>query len=345
MASTRAQILIRFSSLGDLVLCSALLQNLQKTRPSETPIFISSSSFQDFLESSFPQPLKVVGLKTGLFGYFVAGYRLAKALFKDGIRNFEIFDLHGVAKSAALIWGFRIFCARHKSQLKVQHSEKKSLLRSLSVFFSKDLLGKRFIYKSHLKLSASASNESPSLRVAAGVERSKNRVLIAADAKHWKKRWIIGHWEKLIGALLQEPEQYSITLVGGRDALPHDIVDDLMERFPRRIENRLGQSEVTELSAIAAAHALTICGNSAWLHISEAVGTPVVSLPGPIVSGFGFSPWMKDSLELDVKLKCRPCTKHGGGLCRNFGDDFHACMKLVSPERVLEAVRTRLKVR
>ncbi len=351
----KTQVLIRFSSLGDLVLCTALVQRLQKSSP--LPVhFVTQDIFAPFVEASFPQPLKVIGQKTkGYFNMFMGGFALAKNLRQGGSTDIEVFDLHGVLKSSIFIFGIRFYALTKKLKIKVLRSKKYSLLRNLSVILKKDLLGKRFVYQSHLKLAPNkvADNEADKVADAVAnfehpllqtldVIRNTKRILIATDAKHWKKRWILSHWQVFFAQLLNLPQGYEITLVGHQDSLPMDVLDELTDKFPSRVNNLLGKTSLTELATIAASHSLTVCGNSAWLHISEAVGTPVVSLAGPIVPGFGFSPWMNQSTELSVSLRCRPCTLHGGGSCYRIGNNFHACMKFITPDQVLSSVQSKM---
>src|SRR5690606_39127817 len=112
---------------------------------------------------------------------------------------------------------------------------------------------------------------------------------------------------------------------------------------PHPLRNLLGKTRLEALAGIAAQHQVAVCGNSAWLHIAEAVGTPVVALAGPIVPGFGFSPWLPESVELSVSLPCRPCTLHGDGACHLRGDRHHACMRDISAAQVFQALKERLR--
>ncbi len=342
----RTRLLIRLSALGDIVLCSALVAKIQQKYAGDALIFITQKAFKDFVTRSFPQPLKVIGMDSagwGIFIYFYYGFRLAALLKAQNRQDIEVYDLHGVAKSSAFIWGFRLKALLLGMRVSAFKSEKFSLRRNLSVFFGKDLLGRRHNFRAHLKALKSTeilSSDTPLLLATRPTPNSQRsfHLLVAPDSQHWKKRWILTYWEELLPRLLREHLELRVSLVGGSECLPEELTEDLSKEFGERVHNLLGQTAVEKLPEIAAGADLCLCGNSAWLHISEAVGTPVISLAGPIVPGFGFSPWRAESIEMGVELNCRPCSRHGGGLCKYVGSEFHACMKEIRPESVFEEV-------
>lgn len=339
--SSRANFVLRFSSLGDIVLCSALAQKLCTEDPQALNYFVTNKSFKTFVKHSFPcHELKVLSVEKGVLSYFFSGIKIAYQMQKKykELREINLYDLHRVSKSAAWIRGFRLMSLFVKRfHTKLLQSEKHSLKRNLSIWRKKDLLGKRFVYLDHLKIAPGNNNYHPQL-IHKKNDSLRNKILIAPDSAKWKKKWLTQHWEELFRLLLKSEKNYSITLVGGNKCLPIDLVDEFEDIATGRFENKLGKTRVDELAQIAAEHQLTICGNSAWLHISEAVNTPVISLAGPIVPGFGFSPWQHRSVELSVDLPCRPCSKHGGGLCTQRGENFHACMKKITANKVFSEV-------
>lgn len=347
---------LRLSALGDLVLCSAFAAELSRRRPGEPFTFVTSAGFADFVRASFPAALEAEGLarpRFGLLGWFLRGLALARRLAQAGDR-LRLYDLHGVGKTRAMSWGFRLDAWRRGYTLRILRTPKRSALRALSVVLGRDLIGPRHVYREHLALldaefpEARAPQARPRLLVPPpGREASAGapRFLIAPDASRWKKRWPVEAWEKLLERLLSEWPQARLTLVGNAQALPQDLRDDLAERHGERVEDLIGRTALADLPAVAARHALVVCGNSGWLHVAEATGVPAVALAGPIVPGFGFSPWRPDSQELSVELDCRPCTRHGGGICRRVGTEFHACMRFIRPEDVLGAVRRALAAR
>ena len=374
MAPPESQhVFVRFSSLGDLVLCTALVAAVRRAHPSAPLHFVTTRAFLPLLER-FPGGVSPVGLtalerrsfrKSHLFWEARA---VARKLFHQN-RHIILYDLHGVPKSALVILAFRLarWEAGGNARLEVRRTRKHTFARMLSVLLRRDLLGPRHVFREHLRLAGpeldashldasqpEASHRDAPQRNAPQPETphlesretglSARRILLAPDAQRWKKRWLVSHWRILIMDLLNAPEGFELTLVGGERTLPPDLLSELATQFPGRVHNRLGSTALTDLPDIARAHALTVCGNSAWLHLTEAVGRPVVALAGPIVPGFGFSPWRPDSAELSVpNLRCRPCTRHGGGWCSQRGERFHACMKFIAPSTVLSEVRRRLK--
>ncbi len=341
--------IVRFSSLGDIVLCAGFTEKLaleNSSQPGREIIFATQKSFQDIIGTFSKTPKATWGLaSSSLSIFFQTLEHLQKEHEREKINAIRVFDLHGVPKSLAFRMATLLFSLKNRISYQSFKSPKKSLRRWLILLFKKDLLGKRFVYAEHQKLlKASTQVFYPQLakrhiEIAPGT----TPLLIAPDSQHWKKKWPVTYWEKFFQLAKTELPNAEFTLVGGPGIFPQDLLDSLQESFGDRFKNRIGLHPLSDLSRIASAHVLTLCGNSAWQHISESVGVPVISMPGPIVKGFGFAPFLPTSRELEVQLPCRPCTRHGGGACHLKGDDFHACMKHIRPELLIQNTKDALR--
>lgn len=84
---------------------------------------------------------------------------------------------------------------------------------------------------------------------------------------------------------------------------------------------------------------VAVTNDSGLLHLSEAVGTPVVALFGPTVRAFGYFPLLASSLALERELDCRPCSRTGSRPCHR-GD--LACLDRIPAAEVRDAVAARL---
>jgi heptosyltransferase-2 len=79
-----------------------------------------------------------------------------------------------------------------------------------------------------------------------------------------------------------------------------------------------------------------VSGDTGVMHLSTAVGVPVVALYGPTVEHFGFFPYHAKAAILQREIGCRPCSAHGGPACPL---THHRCMQDLLPDQVLEALR------
>ncbi len=334
-------VVIRFSALGDLVLTSAFVKELR-----DSVIYVSSEQFKPFLEEYLPNPnLKVYGVhkpKLGLIGWFKEGYSFAKFLTQylktADEKQVFIYDLHNVGKSTFFSWGLRIGLKENAPSLTCvfKKTKKYRLKRWLQLVFKiEDYDLKALpVYKRHLELLDESSKSTPELnsidkKVKFLTGNRQLRILIAPDAQHHKKLWPTEYWNELL-AKLSEINSITIHLkVVSQNKKLHDI-QKYFDQSHHTLEDLQGKTALLDLPGLASDSDLTICSNSAWLHISEAVGTPVLALAGPIVEEFGFSPWMKKSKELSVNLKCRPCTLHGDGICYNLKQ--FECMRRIKAQ-------------
>ena len=91
-----------------------------------------------------------------------------------------------------------------------------------------------------------------------------------------------------------------------------------------------GTLTLPELANLLGAVSATVSNDSGGMHLSEAVGTPVVALFGPTIREFGFAPILNSSRIVEVdSLSCRPCGIHGGRFCPL---GHHRCMTGISVE-------------
>ena len=336
-------VVLRFSALGDIVLTSAFIRSL------EAPvIYVTNETFKKFVEEFMPhKQLKAYGVikPKGLIAWFREGLVFANFLSHlvgaSPNESIHIYDLHNVGKSTMFLWGVQ-WGLRSQSAINrivIRKTQKYRFQRWLQILFKIEIpeLKSRPMFQRHIELLEHVSRETPLLthqnRIPLFVNGDRElKLLIAPDAQHHKKRWPPEYWNEVFAQLSKiQSIRITIKIVAQQRIL--DNVQKYFEGSSHIIEDLQGKTQLMDLAPLAAESQLCLCSNSAWLHISEAVGTPVVALAGPIVDEFGFSPWMKESKELSVKLKCRPCTFHGDGICIN--PNQIACMKEIKSQDLL----------
>jgi len=123
-------------------------------------------------------------------------------------------------------------------------------------------------------------------------------------------------------------------VVGG----PGDVAlgDDVAAAGGDRAVSAAGRFDPSGSAALLKEARCTVSGDTGLMHLSTAVGTPVVALFGPTVRNFGFTPYRARATILERDLSCRPCSAHGGPSCPI---GTHACLEELTPEVVFEAVR------
>lgn len=72
-----------------------------------------------------------------------------------------------------------------------------------------------------------------------------------------------------------------------------------------------GKTDLRYAAAVLKNAELLVCNDSGLMHLAEAVGTPVVAIFGPTSRELGFAPGLPSSRVVEVDLWCRPCSKTG----------------------------------
>ena len=97
-----------------------------------------------------------------------------------------------------------------------------------------------------------------------------------------------------------------------------------------------GRTSVPEMTALLAMCRALVTNDSGPGHVASAVGTPVVSVFGPTVPAFGYTPFGdRHRIVEHLNLPCRPCHPHGPERCPL---GHHRCMREIGPEQVSAAL-------
>ncbi len=157
-------------------------------------------------------------------------------------------------------------------------------------------------------------------------------ISLVPGAKHATKRWLKEGFVEVGKSLWQEDKIKSVVL-GGKEE--KGLVENVAEGIGEGAKAGWGL-ELRQMASVLASCKTVVTNDSGPMHLATAVGTPVVALFGPTVEAFGFFPLGDKNVVLQRDLSCRPCSLHGTEECP---EGHFRCMKEISPEEVLRAVR------
>lgn len=135
---------------------------------------------------------------------------------------------------------------------------------------------------------------------------------------------------------------HPIILLGGKeDAANGDLI---AETDRVKIYNACGKFNLNESADLVRRSKLIISNDTGLMHIATAFFKPIISLWGNTVPEFGMYPYLPGKPQsfdiMEVKgLSCRPCSKIGYNKCPK---KHFKCMELIKPEDVLGKVNQRL---
>jgi heptosyltransferase-2 len=327
-------LLIRFSSLGDLVILTALIEALADAFPGLELHLATKEIYSELFEGN-PSLYRLHTLKEGSgFGGLL---RLRKELASD---SFDIMiDAHNVIRSNFL---YRTLDAGRKVQLSKDQMTKLSMIRGSVSASEVETVTLRERYLSLLGgLGAEESGAMPRIITPHEAEKTAEGfvarwglagaplVALAPGARWETKRWPERNFSEVARRLAEEGT--GVVLVG----------DEPEKGLCSRISSETGAVDacgilsIMETAALLRMADLLVTNDSAPLHIAEACGTPVVGIYGPTVRQFGYFPLLPESIALESDVDCRPCSRNGSRECRL---ESRQCLESISPDLVLESV-------
>ncbi len=334
--SNKHMVVVRFSSLGDVVLTTGVLLDWHKKHGTMFTV-ITKEAFEPVF-AGHPAVLNVIGFdENDLHGQTQAmNFRGLMEKYRDS----PLLDLHRNLRSAMLarIWRDAIICYSKMSLAR------RIFLLSRGRFFGEQL--RRFNVPQRYAIGLYDKENVPSAaelrprifltdeeKTAAAARvaplRRDGRPLVALHpfAAHAAKTWPTDRWLRL--AALLEQENIDYFWVGQGEGFP-------AQESSRSFVNDTG---LRELFALIHEADVLITGDSGPMHIATAVDTPVLAMFGPTCREWGFFPSGERDRVLQLPMACRPCSLHGADACsRNF-----ACITGIEPDLVLAELKSMLR--
>lgn len=323
-------LVIRFGSLGDVILTSATILNLKINFPDSRIIYFTKERFRS-LVSRFDGVDEVIVLPEGtdMFRYISLLQDLDK-------RNFDqVIDLHGNARS----WFARRFLSAERKLIYPKRwMERQRMVRRRNKVIPKTYPHTIDLYNTCVEqLGGKAYGRRPVIQFEHGdedLEISRDdttpSVVIAPGAAHPNKQW---EMEKFADVARQLHAKCGCRVLW-TVATDADLVVGLKDTFPQGTFVELVGYPIDRLGGIIAEARLTIANDTGLGHLSSSVGTPVIALFGPTHPALGFAPRGQFDQVIEVDEFCRPCSLHGKVPCYR---DQRYCFTRISAGEVAES--------
>lgn len=329
-------LIIRFSSIGDILQCMGIIGGIRKKFPDAEIHWITRKDMASFLTMDKRiHKIWTVDKSKGVKELLRISGELRKEHFD------YIYDAHNNLRSHILRFRLNFFANRHTGFVcRSKERMKRFLLFRLGINRFAQPFRSMYSYRKPLAawgITDFPDNDQPWVFPADFSNRLTPfigaRTVTLVPSANWKmKRWPISHWQELVRLL---PEYDFIILAGPNDRFCQEI----QTAAPERVVDLAGKTTPLESSFLVLQSHLVISADTGFLHAADLFRIPALALMGPTAFGFPSHP---TSVILETNLPCRPCTKDGSGKCKQA--EFQQCMKDISPEEVARQVRRLFRV-
>jgi ADP-heptose:LPS heptosyltransferase len=332
-------LVIRLSSMGDVILTSHLIRILKKSYPEAQIDFAVSKQYSEIYKYN-PNISNIFEYDKSLPNSKIIELR-NEFLKSNGIEKYDlIIDLQRNIRSMNLrngIYNKLVKVKKHRlNKLSLVYFKNglmnptKSIpeiyLESLSELGIKDD-GKGL--ELWLPEEKDYDKYPPEIR---NTNKNIERIAIAPGAFHFTKRWLP---EGFTGLIIKLKEKFNaeIILIGGKSDI--EICGQIKSGVNFKVSDYSGSESIIETARLIDSCDLLITNDTGVMHIAAARQVPVVAIFGSTIAAFGFSPFRVPNIIIEKQVPCRPCTHIGRDSCpkKHFN-----CMKLISAEDVIDGV-------
>jgi heptosyltransferase-2 len=327
-------LIIRFSSIGDIVLTTPVIRCLRKKFPEAEIHFLTKQNFRAIVDNNpYINKVHVLGdsfdimmheLITEEYDYVIdLHHNLRTARVKRALKTAKTFSFNklNVQKYIYVNTKINVMPRKHIVDRYLE------TVRSLGVendgmgldYFipEKEVVQNKDIPTSHLY----------------------GYIGVVIGAAHATKRLPVEQLKDLCASL-----NYPVILLGG----PEDNVNalEIAKADPVKIYNACGKFSINESADLVKRSKLVITHDTGLMHIAAAFKKPLISIWGNTVPDFGMTPYYGDQFKqhYDVVeihgLWCRPCSKIGYDKCPR---GHFKCMRNIAVNDIVKLAEVHLR--
>ena len=323
-------LMIRFSSIGDIVLTTPAIRCLRKKYPDCVIHFLTKTEFRGILQTN-PYLNKVLLLKDDL----------QETIEEIRAGDYDcIIDLHHNLRSLKI---------RHALKMKEFYPfNKLNVEKWIYTSFKINILPDVHIVDRYIQTMQSLGVKNDGLGldyfIPAEVElkgedipfsHSQGYIALVIGAAHNTKKLPVHKLVELVSGI-----HYPIILIGGKTDMKE--AKEIAETDPVKIYNACGKFSLDESADLIRKARLVISHDTGMMHIAAAFKKYILSVWGNTVPSFGMTPYETEFEVFQVnKLWCRPCSKTGFDKCPL---GHFKCMEKQDIGAIIAKVNKRLRI-
>lgn len=316
-------LIIRFSSIGDIVLTTPVVRCLKKQTKDAEIHFLTKKAFAEIIEHN-PYIDKRI--------YFEDDIKRTVEELKKEHYDY-IIDLHHNLRTSVV---------KTKLGVKSLSFRKLNFEKWMMVNFKINRLPDIHIVDRYLEAvkSFGVVNDGEGLDyflppgIQVNIPLPEKYIAIVIGAKHNTKKLPIGKIISIIGKI-----NLPVVLVGGKeDVLTADEIVSELKTLNSKLINACGKLSISESALVIKNASAVITHDTGMMHIAAAFKKKIISVWGNTIPEFGMEPYYGNIQISNLKsqisdLSCRPCTKIGFRKCPK---GHFKCMMLQDENKIAE---------
>ncbi|MBI1836631.1 MAG: glycosyltransferase family 9 protein [Flavobacteriia bacterium] len=325
-------LVVRFSSIGDVVLTTPIVRCLKKQLPEAEVHFITKKAFAPVLEDNLyldklitiQKSIKevIVDLKKEKYDWIIDLHKNVRTLSlkkKIGVQS-KSFPKLNIEK-----W---LFVQFKINQMTSMHIVDRYFETVKHLGVKNDLLPCDFFINKTSQINIEKEFQL----------NAKSFLAIAIGAQFATKRLPFSKLKEIIQQI-----NTPIVLVGG--AMDKALAIEIQQTFPtKKIHNACGDFSLQQSASIIEQSKAILSNDTGLMHIASCFQIPTISIWGNTVPDLGMFPYFPNQKQLfsmhEVEnLKCRPCSKIGFKECPK---KHFKCMNLQDSEAIISDIKDKM---
>ena len=328
-------LIFRLSSIGDIILTTALIRCIRKTFPVSQITFVVKKEFHDLIKyNTNLNKIIAYDKSTGFKGLQILRQNIKRNRYDWFI------DIHNNIRSNYVKRNSRIplktvykkYIIKRwiliNTGINLYKQNKPVLLRYFDALKILDVKydgegTEVFFSDGHMQKVRDTLESN-------GYKNSRIAVL-CPGASYKNKQWTMEGFAEIAGILKERG--FYVVLLGGKTDIKN--CRNVNEINNNNLLNIAGELKLLESAALLSISDIVVTNDSGMLHMAQSQKKPVVAIFGPTTKELGYFPIPQKSRIAEVELSCRPCTPKGLNHCPK---KHFKCMKNISSKMVIKLI-------
>ncbi len=337
-------LIIRLSSMGDVVLTTKLIRVIKLNYPNSDIMFVSNREYEDIYKYN---------IRINTLGLYIRDDIALISKLRYEIVEYSpdlVIDLQNNKRSRYLIEGLDNIVTMDKRRLyklllvytKYVIKRKNLLIPELYINTMRDEFAEIEVDNDGLEFwlerDSQANRYLPFDKQL--VNKNSLKIAVAPGAHYQTKRWPKEYFVELIN-MMRLKYGFEFILLGGKSE--YELCDEIANRT--QSNNYAGKTNIAESAELLDSCDLIICNDTGLMHIAAARQVPIAVFFGSSVQELGFIPYKVANIIIELDMWCRPCSHIGRRSCPLI---HFNCMKKITPniafDKIIEFVNYLYKI-